>query len=54
MIDRVLKKHVQEVVDIVKNKGYWSTEVQEYYNNFTYDAMQKLDTRVKQTIRKII
>ena len=52
LTDRVTKKHVEEAYLLAEKRGYWSTEVREYYEKFSYSAMQKLDTQVKIKLRE--
>ena len=52
LIDRVTTKHIEEAYALAEKRGYWSTEVREYYGKFSYSAMQKLDTQVKIKLRK--
>ena len=52
LIDRVTKKHIEEAYALAEKRGYWSTEVREYYEKFSYSAMLRLDTRVKVKIRE--
>lgn len=52
MIKRVMEKNVNEAFQLVEEFGYWSQEVREYYGKFSYDAMLRLDTKVKVKIRE--
>ena len=52
LIDRVTKKHIEEAYALAEKRGYWSQEVREYYGKFSYDAILRLDTKVKIKIRE--
>ena len=54
MLKRVTKKHVEELTNIIINKGYWSEEVKEYLGRFEYAAMERLNERAKANVRNII
>lgn len=53
MLKRVTKKHIEELTNIIINKGYWCEEVKEYLSKFEYAAMQRLDEKVKANVRNI-
>lgn len=53
MLKRVTKKHVEELTNIIINKGYWSEEVKEYLGRFEYAAMERLNERAKANARSI-
>ena len=50
-IDRVTQRHIEEAYELAESLGYWSEEVREYYSKFSYSAMQRLDTKIKQRLR---
>ncbi len=47
MINRVTKKHIQELTNLIKMYGYWSNEVKEYNSQFEYSSMVRLQQKVK-------
>ncbi|WP_179123902.1 hypothetical protein [Paraliobacillus ryukyuensis] len=51
MKQKVLKKHVNELVSIIKNNGYWSEDVRTYLSNFEYRAAVRLDNKANAIIR---
>lgn len=51
MLTRVTKKHIQELVNLIKTNGYWSKEVYEYNAKFEHHAMKKLNNEAKYKIR---
>ena len=47
MIKRVTKKHIEELKNIIEQKGYWSDEVREYLGQFEYNAMNRLHDKAR-------
>ena len=47
MIKRVTKKHIEELKNIIEQKGYWSDEVKEYLGQFEYNAMNRLNDKAR-------
>jgi len=47
MKERVTKKDVQTLLNIIKDKGYWSEDVKEFFSKFSFDAMTRLDKKAK-------
>lgn len=51
MLKKVVKKHIEELVNLIKVHGYWSKEVYEYNAKFEYHAMKKLNNEAQYKIR---
>lgn len=47
MIKRVTKKHIEELKNIIKQKGYWSNEAKDYLGQFDYNAMIRLNDKAR-------
>lgn len=47
MKDRVTKKDIQTMINLIKDHGYWSEQVKEFNSNFTYPAMTRLQNKIK-------
>jgi len=49
MIQRITNKHVNELINLINEYGYWSEQVKEYNSKFTFYAMMKLQEKVKRS-----
>lgn len=47
MLTRVTKKAINELATRIKNKGYWSKEVQEFLSQYEYGSMIRLNNAAK-------
>lgn len=47
MKNRVTKKDIQTLTNLINEHGYWSEQVKEFNSQFTYNAMQRLQTKVQ-------
>lgn len=50
MIQRVTNKHVNELINLINEYGYWSDQVKEYNSKFTFYSMMKLQEKVKKRL----
>ena len=51
MIKRVTKNHVEELKNIIKQKGYWCDEVKNYLSQFEFNAMCRLNDKAKKEVK---
>ena len=51
MKNRVTKKEVNQLVNLIKQHGYWSEEVKQFNSQYTYDAMSRLNDKARMIYR---
>lgn len=52
MIKRVTNKHVNELINLINEHGYWSEQVKEYNSKFTFYAMMRLQEKAKRRLKE--
>jgi hypothetical protein len=48
MRNKITKKDVLEFKTLINKYGYWSEQVKQFNEQFTYDALQRLHKKAKQ------
>lgn len=51
---RIYKKHVNELINLIDDFGYWSNEVKSYLSQYDYYTMTRIDIKAKAYIRETI